>query len=194
MSASGRKRPCRPLHLDLRPFCDLQGVVQLNSQISDGALKLRVTKEQLHGSDVLCRSIDEARFGAPQRVRPIRLGLQPSGRGPTVHDSRILPGGQVVPRLPTWKQEVRALQRPLGDQRRNGGAGLVGHLELNRPTGLSLHNDCPRRHPVLPRYVPHLEIRQVAAAQLAVYSEVEKCEIPQALRYLQPYANRNSGC
>ena len=49
---------------DLCLFCHLQGVIHLDPEIPHRALKLRVTEQQLHSTQVLGPFIDQTGFGA----------------------------------------------------------------------------------------------------------------------------------
>ena len=58
----GRDQP-DGLHLGL--LGDLQRIVDLDSKLSDGALKLAVAKQKLYRPQVPGPSVDQSRFGAP---------------------------------------------------------------------------------------------------------------------------------
>jgi hypothetical protein len=57
----GRDQPAG-LHLSL--LSDLQGVVDLNSEVSDGALEFAMAEEELDGPEIPRPSVDQRRFGA----------------------------------------------------------------------------------------------------------------------------------
>ena len=57
-----RPRPALS-NLYLRLFGYLQGIVDVNPQIPDSALKLGVPKKQLNGPKVPSSSVDQRRFG-----------------------------------------------------------------------------------------------------------------------------------
>jgi hypothetical protein len=60
----------RGLELDL--LRDIQSVIHLNPEISDGALQLRMAEEELHSAQVASLTIDLGSLRAPHRVRAIR--------------------------------------------------------------------------------------------------------------------------
>ena len=58
-------RLCPPSS-DIYLFCYCERVVDLNSQVSDGALDFRMPQKKLHGPQVACAPIDEGRLCATQ--------------------------------------------------------------------------------------------------------------------------------
>ena len=64
-SASPAPKQRRPL-MSASDFCllgDFKGAINLDAQVSNGRLKLRVTEQQLHGTQVLGAPIDQRRLG-----------------------------------------------------------------------------------------------------------------------------------
>ena len=63
------KRPIvrrfRPDHSDFSLFGDLQGVVYLDAKVPHRAFELRMTEQQLHGSQVSGSPVDQCWLGAP---------------------------------------------------------------------------------------------------------------------------------
>ena len=60
--------PPRPI-LDVDFLGDLDGIVNLDAKVADGAFDLRVAEQQLDGPKVAGTSVDQCRLGSPQRVR-----------------------------------------------------------------------------------------------------------------------------
>ena len=52
--------------LHLRLLGNLQCIVNFDPQIPDGAFELRVSEQQLNGSEILSPSVDQRRLGTPQ--------------------------------------------------------------------------------------------------------------------------------
>ena len=69
------RRPPRPSDVDR--FSDAQGVFEFDAQISNRAVHLRVTEQELHRAQIAGLSVDLRRLGAPQRVRAVPLGSRP---------------------------------------------------------------------------------------------------------------------
>ena len=64
---------------------------------------------------------------------------------------------------------------------------LLSDLELHRPLGLLLHDDCSGRDvTALEDYVVDAKPDQIAPPQLAINGEVEQREFPRSMMQLQP--------
>ncbi len=68
-------------------------------------------------------------------------------------------------------------------------AGLLGDLELNGSASLPLHDRGSRSHPPIEGHIIDPQRDQVIGAQLAVESEVEQSQIPDAVGNLEPDPN-----
>jgi len=82
----------------LSDFCllrNLQGVVDLNTEVTHGALELCVPKKKLHSSQVFRPPIYQCRLRPAHRVSPIGIAIQPNGRHPAVYDACILARGKM---------------------------------------------------------------------------------------------------
>ena len=88
------------------------------------------------------------------------------------------------------EQEVLRLQHSQLDPGLQGVAGSLRDLELHWALRLVLHDDSARRHLVAVTHVPDLERDKIAAAQLAVDSEVEQGEFAHASFHLEADAQR----
>jgi hypothetical protein len=80
----------------------------------------------------------------------------------------------------TREHEVLRLQPCLLDPRLHGVACRSRDLELDRALGLVLHHHGAGCYLVAVADVSDLEADEVAAAQFAVDSQVEECEVAQA--------------
>ena len=96
--------------LDLGLLRDLKCVVDLDPEIPDGALQLRVTKQQLDGPDVLDPLVDQRRLRSAQRVCAVPGLVQTNTAGPALHNSAVLAYGQVA-FLPSPREEVAVERR-----------------------------------------------------------------------------------
>src|SRR5690606_4198834 len=74
--------------------------------------------------------------------------------------------------------------------RLQGISGGRRDLELDRALGLVLQDDSSRCDLIPMADVADLQSDQVAAAQLAVDTQVEKCELTHPVLHLEPYAER----
>ncbi len=69
--------PAPPQFSDFDLLSNRQRVVHLDPEIADGALNLRVTQEQLHGSQIAGLAIDQRRFRSAKRMRAEQRGIKP---------------------------------------------------------------------------------------------------------------------
>lgn len=70
----------------------------------------------------------------------IPLRIEPDAGDPLFQDAGILPGREVWATMDTAGKEIIGLGKVLlPDLGHDGLAGLLGHLELDRATGLLLH-------------------------------------------------------
>ena len=81
------------LHLGL--LRDLERVVDLGSEVTDGACELGVAEQELDGSEVLGATMDQRRLGSAHRVRPVRRGIETNLLDPAMHDPGVVPGAEV---------------------------------------------------------------------------------------------------
>jgi hypothetical protein len=64
----GRADPLCPGTSDIHLFGDSQGVVDLNTEITDRAFDLSMAKQALNGAKIAGTPIDESGLGSPQRM------------------------------------------------------------------------------------------------------------------------------
>ena len=106
---AGKRRKASPAFTqsNLSLLGDLEGIVDLDSEIPDRALQLCVSKKEVNGSQILRPSINEGRLGPPNRVRSVRRGIKADLLHPTIYDAGILPSAEMRRRVqPTWEQVV----------------------------------------------------------------------------------------
>ena len=58
-----------PLSSDVNLFRYCDSIIDLDAEISDGALNLGVTPQELNRPQITCPSIDQGGFRAPEGVR-----------------------------------------------------------------------------------------------------------------------------
>jgi hypothetical protein len=71
---------------------NIQGVVHLNSEISDGAFQLGVSEEKLDCTQVAGLPINLGSLRAAHRVRAVRRCVQADALNPAMHQPGILAG------------------------------------------------------------------------------------------------------
>jgi hypothetical protein len=85
--------PCNPLYFSL--LRDLQSIVDLNSQISNRALQTTVTEQKLDCPQILGSSVYQGRFCTSHRVGTVSRWIKTDGANPLMHDSGVLPSGDM---------------------------------------------------------------------------------------------------
>ena len=120
---------------------DSQSVIYLDAKVANCAFELRVTEENLDGSQVTCLFVNLRCFGSPHGVGAIGISVKPDGRDPSVDNPGVLPRGQMMRHLPTaWKQIAAAISPNEGEPRHERDLGLLGDLELDGPLRFLLDN------------------------------------------------------
>lgn len=162
----------RPLLADSGPSCFgllryLERVVNLNPKVSDSALQLAVSKEELDRPKVLGPAVDQSRLGPPHGVRPIAGAIQSDFAYPAVNDSGVLAGRKV------WRGSRSAREDEVGAaEPRCPGPSLeslsahFGYLELHRPPCFPLHHDRTRVDVILVGNVADSKTQEVAGTEL----------------------------
>jgi hypothetical protein len=132
--------------LILAPFegagAEDERVIDVNAQIADGAVDLRMAEQDLNCTQVARLLIDDGSLGSAQRMRPVVFPAQPEHRYPLVNEPSILPGADVIGMInPARKDEVVERVSSALEPSENAAAGRFKELELNGPSGLLLNND-----------------------------------------------------
>src|SRR6516165_8011913 len=136
---SQEPQTCTRLKFDL--LRDAERVINLDPEITHGALQLRVTKQQLHRSQVAGLLVNLCRLRSAQIVRPVCRAVEPGAVRPSMDDAGVLPRRQVWLSPQTAREQILPLAsveggEPLADS----STGLLGNLELHRPTSLLLND------------------------------------------------------
>ena len=83
---------------------DLEGVVNLNPEVSDCAFKLSVAEQKLAGTQISGLLIDQRHLGAAEAVRAVPRGIETDGLPPLIDEPGILTGANVASGpTSTWK-------------------------------------------------------------------------------------------
>ena len=150
---------------DISPLGDLQGVLDVDAQIANGALQLRVPKQELNGPKVSRASVDQRSFGPAHRVRAVGARLEAGIFHPAMDDPGLLPRRQVGRfRDAAAEQEIRGLEVDIGDPSLDGLASRLGDLELDRSPRLFLQYDCAGCYLAAMRDVRYPKLNQIAGA------------------------------
>ena len=102
--------------LNFSLFRQLQGVIDLDSQIANCAFKFGVTQKQLHGPEVFGSFINERCLGAAHRVSAKGCRVEPNAGHPGFYNPRILSGGYVRAGMnPAGKQKIVIFESSMFD-------------------------------------------------------------------------------
>jgi hypothetical protein len=80
-----------PSDVDL--LSDLDGIIYLNPKIANGALDLRMPKQQLHSAKIAGSMVDQHRFSSAQRVRAELCRIKSDTPYPLLDQPSILASG-----------------------------------------------------------------------------------------------------
>ncbi len=97
---AGEGRPWnirRPHHSDLDRLRDRKRILQLDAEVANGAVHLRVPEQELNGAEVAGLAVDLCDLGSGHRMGAIRARLQSDRGDPAPDEAGILPGRDVEP-------------------------------------------------------------------------------------------------
>ena len=69
----------------------LAELLNVDTEVSNGALNLGVAEEDLDCSQIAGRLVDDRRLGSAQRMRAVFLGMQSNADDPLAHEPCVLP-------------------------------------------------------------------------------------------------------
>lgn len=165
----------------LRLLRHLQRVIDLNAEVTDGALQLGVPKEQLNRTQVLRPFVNERGLGAAQRVGTVFAWIKINACHPGLDDPRVLTRRQMRGSGQTAReQELPRREMLLGDPRFHRLSGRVRQLELNRLRRLLLHDRCPGDRLSTVCDILYFEPDQVTATKLIVDGQIEQGQVAGA--------------
>lgn len=184
--ANGLRRS--PRWSDIDGFGDVQGVLEINTQVAHGAVHLGVAEQELDCTKISRFPVDLRRLGASQRMRSVAAWLKTDRRHPISNEARILPGRDVLPVVKAARKEERTADH-LGprDPVRDRETGVFRDFELNGPLCLALNDRCAFSSAITDDEICDLQPDQVTAAKLAVDGEIEQHQITQIARELEAY-------
>ena len=183
---SGGRGPGDPTGLHLSLFGDLQRVVDLDSEVSDGALEFGVTEQELNRPEIPGPPVDQRRLGASHRMSAVGRLIKPNRARPGMNDPGILPSRKVRRRRhAARKEKLLRLQVGGRDPGSDRVPRLFGDLELHRPLGLLLHDNRAWGDMTALDHIANAKPDQIAPAQFAVDSEVEQREFTGSMIQLQ---------
>jgi hypothetical protein len=181
----------RERDLQFNLLSDPQSIVHLDTQVSDGAFKLGVTKQNLHGSEVASLLVNLCRLSSSQGVGPIGAGFKSDGHYPSLDNPGVLPGRQMLRRLAAaWEQIAAAATSDEWEPCYKCSFRLLSHFELYGPLCLLLDDggSIPDRATRPQVFDP--QSYKVASAKLAVYGEIEERQLSDRSAHFQSNTDR----
>ena len=95
----------KPSDVDLLGYA--QRIVEFDPKVSDRAIDLGVSKQELDGPKMASLPIDQRSFCPPKRLRSVPTRIQSDDRHPVANETCILPGRKVRRNVePAWKKEL----------------------------------------------------------------------------------------
>ena len=76
--------------LYLRAFSDCERILDVDTEVPNGALDFRVPEQDLHGTQIARLLVDDGGLGSSQRMSPIVLRPQSDPGHPLINKSSIL--------------------------------------------------------------------------------------------------------
>jgi hypothetical protein len=167
-----------------------QRIVNLDPEIADRALNLRMCEKQLDRSEIASLAVDLRRFGATHRMRAEGRVVHPGALNPAMHDAGVLAGGDMRLIVDAARKDLKAsICRARIQPVLQRTPGLFRDLELNRTAGLVLDDRCSISHATAGGDVVDPKAEEIAAAQLAVDGEIEHRQIAFATLNLKSDPN-----
>jgi hypothetical protein len=188
MAGSGNRGPTdgrgRAGGSKLNLLRDAEGVIDLDTEIADGAFELRMSEEELYGSQVACLLVNLSRLGAAHRMRAVRRSIKTGTLNPSVDDTRVLASREVRLLPGTARKQVLTPYATTGQPISYSASGLLGDFELNWSARLLLDYRRSIANPSARAHVVDFEPNEVATRELAVNGQIEHCEIAPPTLYL----------
>src|ERR1700688_3278071 len=101
-----------------------------------------MAKQYLHSAKVAGGLVDDRRLRPAKRMGAILLTAQADAYDPLIDESRVLPGAEVISAIDTaWEDIVSQCAAPPFQPGKQASSCVRQQLELDRPTGLLLHDD-----------------------------------------------------
>jgi len=154
-----------PSASEFHAFRECQRIPQVHAEITNGAVHLGMTEQELNCAQVARLMVDLRNLGAPHRVCAISALLQPDGCHPFPHQPGILPRGSVrsivqtppatgalIPTSAATRSTLSAFPRPGRE------------FEANRLRGLALGDRGPLLHLASSGDVRDTQANEVAAS------------------------------
>jgi hypothetical protein len=150
-------------------------VFNVDTQVSDRVLDLRVTKQNLHSAQVSSRLVNHRGLGPAQRVRSILGAAKADGGDPLVDQAGVLPRAHVVRSINAAREHVFVYRATSSfEPGEEAGAHIAGEFKLHGSSRLLLNDHRSRTQITARDKVADLDLHEVTPAKLAVDSRSNK--------------------
>jgi hypothetical protein len=184
-SALGRARQLCPGTSDFDFFSNLNGIVNLDAKIANGALDLRVAQQELDRTQVAGSSMDQRGFGPAQGVRAKLQRVKADASDPLTDETGVLARGEATIIAPAAEQELARLPASRSEVFIDRLPRLIGNFESDRSASLLLA-DCSSVQGVAVRsHVIDAHRDDITAPKFAIDREVEQREVTGSPRDLK---------
>ena len=174
-SGPGRARQLCPGSSDVDFLRDLYGVIDLDAEVANRALDLRVSEQKLYGPEIPGAPVDQRGLGSAQRVRAELQGIETNACDPLADEASILPRRKpAVGSTPAAEQKLSGMTACHPQILVDGLPSLLGQLEPDGPARLLLAHGRPVDGVAVGSHVIDPDRYDITAAQLAVDSEIEE--------------------
>ncbi len=161
-------------------------IFHVNPEIAHYILDLAMAEEDMDGTGVAGRPVNNRCLRAAKRVGAIFASHQTHPCHPLIDKVGILTGAEVPAVIDATRKDIIVHRAaPPFKPRQEAGPGVLKQFELNRPTRFLLHYDCSRSDLSTADKVADLHPHEVAATELAVDREVEQRPISQAAALIE---------
>ena len=92
----GQSVSALPQFSDLDLFGNRKGIVDLDAEVSHGALDLGMTQQKLDGPEIPRSTVDQRRLGPAKGMRAVEGRIEADPCHPFRNQAGVLPGGQVA--------------------------------------------------------------------------------------------------
>src|SRR5262249_24597383 len=167
-------------------LCDLEGVVDLDTEVVNRAFNPPVAQKELSRPQVADPAIDDRHLGPPHGMRGVFQRVEADAVHPFGDEARVLARGQGPIWAPATREQVLA-RLTAGDAKIivEGLARRLGQLEANGTAGFPLPDICSVDGVAIGRHVIDAQCHEIAAAELAIDGQIEHRQIARALFKLQ---------
>ena len=143
-----------PPHSYFNLLCNRECIVDVDAEIPNSALNLRVAEQELDGPEVTCSSVDHRGFGTPHGMGAVGEGIQPNRAEPRPKQAGVLARRHRPLSIdPARKERLTFLQALLLQPARHSLPGLLRDLELNGPARFPLHDSGSGPHPPIEGHI-----------------------------------------